>query len=267
MNEDEKQSSGSAQEGVNAQARRLHEKLAAMKTAMQRTKRTGFLLAILVAVVAIAGVYVLLSPVLSAYQNPAPYQQAFSKEVEQRVLPALQLEAQELLKNTGPVVVQIVRDKSTERLPEFSAQLEKESKLLVDNLSAEAEKRLQNRSQSMVSWLEKVLKAELPEAADPEKAELIASNMQKAAQGALDRFLDTYLKDHINSTKELQRMIDEFPIPEHIQAMSDAELENHLTHVLGAYAVQKLASSDNPNLMEFFKQVEASRNLNEEAQQ
>ena len=238
------------------QARRLNEKLAAMKAASGTVKRTGRLTAVLVAVVAIGGVYVLLRPLLSAYNNPEPYQNAFKTEMEKQVLPALQTESQTLLNAVGPDILQAIHQNTSRRLPEITTKLEEEGQALAQELSDEAKLRLSLRSEKMLTRLEMSLAEEIPQAADPNKAELILTNGHKAAQSALDRFLQTYLKDHLSTVTNLQTRIEAFPVPNHIQEMSDDQLREHLTETLGAYATRQMSAARSPQMKEFLNSLE-----------
>jgi hypothetical protein len=259
MNEEKKTLTEAEIRAVGDQARRLNEKLAAMKAASRTVKRTGRLMAVLVAVVAIGGVYVLLRPLLSAYTNPEPYQNAFRIEVEKQVLPALQTESQALLKAVGPDILQSIQQNTSRRLPEITTKLEQEGQALVQELSAEAKGRLSNRSEKILTRLEKRLTEEIPQSADPKQAELILTNGHKAAQGALDRFLQTYLKDHLNTVTNLQSRIEKFPVPEHIRKMSDDKLREYLTETLGAYAMGQMSAARSPQMKEFLHSLEQSQ--------
>jgi len=259
MNEERKTPAEMEVGAVGDQARRLNEKLAAMKAASRTVKRTGRLMAVLVAVVAIGGVYMLLSPLLSAYNNPEPYQSAFRTEVEKQVLPALITESQTLLKTVGPDILQAIQQKASRRLPEITTKLEQEGRALVQELSAEAKQRLSGRSEKILSRLEKRLAEEIPQAADPKTAELILTNGHKAAQSALDRFLQTYLKDHLNSVTNLQSRIEKFPVPKHIQEMSDDQLREYLTETMGAYATRQMRAAQSPQMKEFLHSLEQSQ--------
>ena len=244
---------------VGDQARRLNEKLAAMKAASGTVKRTGRLTAVLVAVVAIGGVYVLLRPLLSAYNNPEPYQNAFKTEMEKQVLPALETESQTLLNAVGPDILQAIQQNTAPRLPEITAKLEQEGQTLAQELSDEAKQRLSGRSEKMMTRLEMSLAGEIPQSTDPNKAELILANGHQAAQSALDRFLQTYLKDHLSSVTHLQSRIEKFPVPKHIQEMSDDQLREYLTETLGAYATRQMSAARSPQMKEFLHSLEQAQ--------
>jgi tRNA A37 N6-isopentenylltransferase MiaA len=212
-----------------------------------------------VAVVAIGGVYVLLRPLLSAYNTPAPYQNAFRTEIEKQVLPALKTESQALLKAVGPDILKAIQQNTSRRLPEITAKLEQEGQALVQELSAEAKQRLSARSEKILARLETSLVKEIPQAADPQKGELILANGSKAAQGALDRFLQTYLNDHLDTVTNLQSRIEKFPVPQHIQKMSDVELRECLTETLRAYAMRQMSAARSPQMKEFLHSLKPSQ--------
>lgn len=251
MNEERKTTAEMEVGEVRSQAHRLNEKLAIMKAATRTVKRTGRLMAILVAVVAIGGVYILLLPLLSAYKNPGPYQNAFRIEVEKQILPALQTESQALLKAVGTEILQAIQQNASRRLPEITAKLEQEGQTLAQELSDEAKQRLSARSAKILTRLEKTIAVEIPQSADPKKAELILANGHKAAQNALDRFLQTYLKDHLNSVTNLQSRIEKFNVPKHVQEMSDDQLREYLTETLGVYATRLTSAARSPQMKEF----------------
>ena len=259
MNEERKTPAEIEAGVVIDQTRRLNEKLAAMKAATRSVKRTGRLMAVLVAVVAIAGVYLLLSPLLSAYNNPEPHQNAFKIEVENQILPALQTESQTLLTSVGPDILQAIQQNASNRLPEIATKLEQEGQALAEELSVAGKQRLLSRAEKMQIRLEKTLAKEIPQSADPEKAELILTNGQKAAQNALDRFLQTYLKDHINAVTNLQIRIEKFPVPKRIREMSDDELREYLTETLGAYATRQMRAAKSPQMKEFLHSLEQTQ--------
>ncbi len=189
INEERKASAESEVEAMEDQAHRLNEKLAAMRAASRTVKRTGRLMAILVAVVAIGGVYVLLYPLLPAYYNPTPYKEAFRTEVEKQILPVLEKESLALFNAVGPNILQAIQQKVPDRLPEIATKLEQEAQSLVKELSAEAQERLSGRSEKMLNRLEMSLAKEIPQSTDPEKSELILANVHTATQ---ERFRSVY---------------------------------------------------------------------------
>ncbi|MBN1867688.1 hypothetical protein JW916_10385 [Candidatus Sumerlaeota bacterium] len=256
MNEQRKTPAEREVESVGDQARRLNEKLAAMMAASRTVKRTGRLTAVLVAVVAIGGAYLLLRPLLAGYHNPEPYRIAFRTELAKQVLPALQTESQTLMDAVGPEILQAIQQNTSGRLPEITTRLEQEGQALAQELSDEAKQRLLSRSEKMQARLETSLVKEIPHLADPEKRELILTNVHKAAQAALDRFLQTYLKDHLSAVTNLQSGIETFPVPKHIQDMTDDQLREHLTETLGAYAMRQMSAARSPQMKEFLHSLE-----------
>lgn len=258
---EEKRASTEIEAGaLENQSHRLNEKLAAMKTASRTVKRTGRLMAVLVAVVAIGGVYVLLYPLLPAYYNPGPYKEAFRAEIEKQILPVLETESVTLFNAVAPNILQAIQQKVPGRLPEIAVKLEQEGQLLVQELSAEAQARFSGRSEKMLNQLETSLAREIPQSTDPGKAELILANVHTATQNAFDRFVQTYLQDHINTATNFHSRIETFPVPERIQEMSDDQLSEYLTQTLGTYATVQLIATRSPEMKEFMQGLESVQN-------
>jgi hypothetical protein len=243
------------------QTHRLNEKLAAMKAAGRTVKRTGRLMAVLVAVVAIGGVYVLLYPLLPAYYNLEPYKQAFRTEVEKQILPVLETESVTLFNAVAPDILQAIQQKVPGRLPEIAVKLEQEGQLLVKELSDEAQARFTGRSEKMLNRLERSLAKEIPQITDPDNADLILANMHTVTQNAFDRFTQTYLKDHINTVTNLHSRIETFPVPKRIQEMSDDQLSEYLTQTLGTYVTVQLVAIQSPEMKEFMQSLESPQTI------
>lgn len=245
--------------GEYEQVKRIQKKLGLMQEAARSAKRSGRIMAVVIALVAIGGVYKLLSPFLEAYRNPAPYQKAITEEMERNVLPALQDESQKLVNVFGPELYGSVSRKVSERLPEITKVLEAEGKGLVQELANEAEIRLSNRSEKMINRLKKRLVDEVPEFRDEEKTVTIMNNVHLAATSAMDRFMQTYLQDHIHAVTNLQVRIETFPVPERIQTMDDLQLRDHLTETLGVYVTNQLSTSMSPQMKDFLRTIETKQ--------
>lgn len=259
MADESKSANGKEGGGGFEQARRIQEKLNLMQEATRSVKRSGRLMAVLIALVAIGGVYKLLSPFLEAYKNPAPYQKAIGVELEQKVLPALQDESQKLVNVFGPELYGTVSQKISDRLPEITTVVQAEALGLVQELSTEAESRLLERSDKMIDRLKTRLIEEVPEFGDDDQTETIMENVHQAATSAMDRFIQTYFQDHIHAVTNLQVRIETFPVPEHIKDMNDIELQDHLTDTLGAYVTHQLGSTMSPQMKEFLRTIETKQ--------
>jgi hypothetical protein len=216
-------------------------------------------MAVLVVAVAIGGVYVALRPLLSAYNNLEPYQNALQTEVEKTVMPVIKTESQTLLKTVGPEILQALQQTASHRLPEITAKLQQEGPALAQELSDEAKLRLSGRSEKMLTRLEMRLEEEIPQSADPKKAELILANGHKAAQSALERFLQTYIDDHLGTVTNLQSRIEQFPVPKHIHEMSDDQLRDYLTQTVGAYVARQISAARSPQMREFLHGLEQAQ--------
>lgn len=67
-------------------------------------KTTARIITVLIAITAIIGVWMLISPFYEAYKNPEPYKRAITTELQENVGPQLQADIQSSLEKVAPEV-------------------------------------------------------------------------------------------------------------------------------------------------------------------
>jgi hypothetical protein len=244
-----------AMESALKRVKDLNRRLAEVNAAVKQSKLISLILTLLLVVAAIGGVYNLLRPFISAYQNPKPYQDAFLTELQTNVMPEVQRQMQEVLSTTGRDVLKLSVDRFLERREDLQRAVEAETALLMADLGEFAEKTLADQVVNFEVKVTETFARIAPQLNDPEKRDVIIGNASVALEAAVRRIVNDRLSDHINSLLHIEQMLLDYPVPEELKAMSDTELQQKLLDDLSAYAIATLKRTIGPETKQFLREL------------
>jgi len=251
MSNQERPSSGQPSEELAAVAGRLSQKLDLLQKETRSTKKVTRIMVILVVISALVGIYMIVSPLLSAYRNPEPYQQALLGEFEKRILPEMQKETEAMIRAAGPDIWEDVKKNVNERRPELAAKVGEEWTILMDDLQSKIQERFINKGEEFTELLQERLKQEVPLAADQEKSELIMANTYKATENAVSRVLEEHFSSHVDTVTRIQTRIAKFPVPEELKEKNEEQLSDLLILRISDFLSQTIQMSMSPEMEKF----------------
>lgn len=244
-----------AMESALKRVKDLNRRLAEVNSAVKQSKLISLILTLLLVVAAIGGVYNLLRPFISAYQEPKPYQDAFLAELQTNVMPEVQKQVQEVLSTTGRDVLKLSADRFMERREDLQKAVEAETALLMADLGEFAETTLADQVVNFEVKVTETFAKVAPQLNDPEKRDVIIGNAAVALEAAVRRIVNDRLSDHINSILNIEQMLVDYPVPEGLKAMSDTELQDKLLDDLSVYAVATLKRTFGPETKQFLREL------------
>ncbi|MBI1290788.1 hypothetical protein GC173_06035 [bacterium] len=243
------------QQDVSRRIDELNAKLDAAMAANATAKNVTRAVGILVAAAAVVGVYMILSPVYTAYQNRATFQDAMVKEIQATVVPAVEEEGKALLKEAIPMLQSVAMKKYQEREQEILAKSYNEVEAFLSEMHEFGANEFETRRVRIENSIIEKLKDEAPELRDQEEAEKIMANAAAAMNSAVERSLNTHFKVHIDSVNRIGNNLGVLEIPKEIEEMDDLALREELTNSLGVYATTALRHFLNPESREFLRHV------------
>ncbi|MDK2972590.1 MAG: hypothetical protein PWP23_2345 [Candidatus Sumerlaeota bacterium] len=211
---------------------RLEQKLQDVEAAQSKVKVFGRVMTVAVAVVAIGMVYLLLKPFISAYQNPKPYQDAMTKRVETRLVPLLKEEGEKLRADVLPIIKKASEDSREQHLPEIMFAVEQESKILVENLTLHAHERMTSFQTEFEKEQHAKLLEAFPALKDQDNAADMMERLARVGENVADRMTNELLMEHFDALVKMEQSFNELEVPEDIQNMSPAELDEHISALL-----------------------------------
>lgn len=239
--------SADASGASEADVRRLESKFATLISAQSSSKVTGAILTLVFAALAIFLVYRVMEPFVGLATDPGQQKQlqdAFTKEVQTTLAPAVEDEARKLAASLMPLIEKEVAKAQNEKLPKLAEAAQLEATKLVDSLTEQTQKMLAGRAEDFQKRYLEIFKKEFPELADPSKAETILKNAELAARGAADRVLKTDLKKHYEAMERISNAFDKIEIPAHVSRMTEDQLGEHIFSLIGELLIERLAVAD-----------------------
>lgn len=237
MAADKPAAAGGDLDAMDRRLAELNRKMEEADRAAASAKFTGRIMTVLIVVVALLGVYLLLSPLIQAFSNTKPYQDAMAKELTDRVMPHVSEELQKSLQVVGPKVGSAVVEQVKGRQEEVTAELYKQVNLLMEGLRSHSEERLSAEVAGLEGKIRERIERDLPELKDKDQAELIMGNATLAVENAVQQLIADNLEVHINSLVSIGERINGIEVPPHLKEMSDDQLSEELTNALGNYAI------------------------------
>ena len=146
-------------------------------------------------------------------------------------------------------------DRVKDRQEEIYAVVDQQIQAFVDEMTAWAKNELEYRQGTIKQYIEQEVKATAPALQDEDTAELVMANASDAMEKAVQRLMDKYLDTHIRHLAEIERKIEQFPIPDDIAQMSDQELTDALVAELGSYSMNVFQGSLSPETRDFLREV------------
>ena len=237
------------QAAVEARLDELNRKLEQVNAANSSAKVTSRLIAVVIVIVAVFGVYLLVQPFISAFRDEErkqEYMTALQSELEERVLPLVQEEARASLKTAGPEVADLVWKRVKEREEDVVKAVDLEAGLFVENLQAFTEQALADAVVNVQLHIEQTLADKYPELTDEETRTLVLGNATNAVESAVQRTVDERLGDHLQKLSVIETKLAQFPIPDPVAQMSDTELSEEMNRALAEYAILTLSQTLSP---------------------
>jgi hypothetical protein len=223
---------GKAESDLGGVLERLEQKLQDVENAQSKARIFGRAMAVAVAVVAIAMVALMLKPFIDAYQNPAPYQTALTKELEARLVPMLKEEAELLRADVVPILRKAGEDSRDKYMPEIMFAVQQESKILVENLTLMASDRMTDFQTEFQEEQHRKLLDAFPALKDEDKAADMMERLAKVAENVATRMTDELLTEHFDAIVRMEASFNDLEVPEDIQKMSPGELDEHISALL-----------------------------------
>jgi hypothetical protein len=156
--------------------------------------------------------------------------------------PELNRQVEEFVNHSAPKLSAAFAEQTKKDLPQFLQTAGKEREMLVQNLQARLEKRLQDHYKALVEKQAQILEAEFPEVQDPKQREAMLANITLAVDKASQKYFVDELKTELN---RLYATWDDFPIAE-IPGKDDARIEDEFIGNLLELAKLKFAQTHVP---------------------
>lgn len=233
----------------------LSRKVDEASRASASAKTTGRIITVLIAITAIIGVWMLVSPFYEAYKNPEPYKRAITAELTENVGPQISSHVQKSLEKVGPEVGRLAVDQFQARYEDLVKVLEAETLGLIENLRAFTETELSETVVNVEIEIQNSLATLVPELMDEDQREIILGNAMVAMEGAVKDIIDAKLSNHITLLSEIETKLLQFPIPTEISQRSNDELAADLNDLLGQYSVIALRRTLAPEQKAFLRSL------------
>jgi hypothetical protein len=159
-------------------------------------------------------------------------------EFEETVQPAVTREFQQSIQKVGPEIVRLARTQLTTRQEEIVSTVDKEMTTFFTSMESFAETELADR----VTFVEKGVKTRFASlfpdlAEDKERLELVLGNADLALESAVSEIVTENFSPHLEALAGIETRLRQFPIPERIQGLGDAELGEEFNRALAEYAI------------------------------
>lgn len=246
-----------------ASEERLLEEVKALNTRLDDANRAvaqsklaarGVMIALFIVV--IFGIWSLFRPAYSAWQHPEPYREAFTDELQNRILPHLQAQFEDIMRTSGREIFVLVRDKAQGRSDDIAKSFENELSFLMEELQEFGESTL---AETVVDFelklREKLADLIGEDAASEENVMRVLDNAAAAVESAVKRAVEKELNYHINEIIHLEEQINNFPVPTELKAMDDAELSEYMVNEMGRYALLILKQTFTPETREMLREL------------
>lgn len=238
--------------------RRLDEldaKFDAVSAANATNKTMSRIVAVVIVIAAVFGVYLIVSPFLKAWQDRESYVVAMETEFKERILPALQVEVEESMKSVGPEVTDLVVKRLQERQEDVVRAIDLESGILMNNLQTYLETTLADNVVEIEMEMKKRLNEMVPEMQDETKREEILAAAVGAVENAVNRSVEEHLGSHIESLVSIETQIHQVEVPTSIKEMSESELADEMNRALAEYAILILRQVLTPETKEMLRDL------------
>jgi hypothetical protein len=252
--------SASDSQELSRRINELNAKLDAAVAANATSKNVLRVVGIAVAVSAIAGVYMILSPFVEAYKDRDKYQKVIMKELQESVLPELQAEGKLLIDKSVPKLQEVAIAKWQEREEQVLAAGYAEVEAFLETMQNFAENEIKTRRERVETVVTEKLKDAVPELRNEAEAEVILTNAAASINNAVEQIMVEQLGTHIKHVNNIANNLAVFPVPERYKAMDDLALREELTNALGAYATKAFRNFLNPETKEYLRTISEDTN-------
>lgn len=215
-------------DAIAAQLRRLEQKFDELQAAQSAGRSTGRIISALIAIVAIALVARLIDPIYGIYTQRDAYFKVFQKDLTEKTVPVLRTEFEKSLKQLAPAYQKAVETEVGKRADKAERMLAHEYDTFFVNLSDNMTKLLTARMERIVDAQHKRLVKEFPDVATEEGANRTLERIDRSIHQAAERVLDENFKHPIQALMDLNTTFEKFQVPDNIQKMTDAQLDDHV---------------------------------------
>jgi hypothetical protein len=223
---------GKTDSDLGAVLERIEQKIQGVESAQAKVKVTGRLVAVAIALVAVFMIILVLKPFYEASKDMTPYTAALNKSLEDRVIPQLKREAEQLGKDLMPILQEAGEKWQTQHLPTVISSIEGEAKLLVENLVVKTNEAMENFLETFSQQQYAKLMEAFPQLQDEELAADMLERLAVVAQNVAERMTDELLTEHFNALVRMEAAFSTLEVPEDIAAMSPGELDEHISALL-----------------------------------
>lgn len=233
----------------------LNRKVDEVNSAQSSVKLTSRLVAVVIVIAAVIGVYMLISPFITAYKNKEVYTAAMGEQFNDRIIPVLEEELQATLQVAGPEVADLVWKRLESRQEDIVKAIDLESGAFVQEVQAHLEDSLADNVVEVELYIRARLNEMVPELSDPDVRDVVLANGIGAVEAAVRMAVTDRLEGHIQTLGDIETEMLAFEVPETLDQMSDMELSEELNRALAEYAVLVLRRSFSPGTKEMLREL------------
>lgn len=226
--------------GLADQLERLEKKLDLVEEAARRSRNTARIMTLVIAIVAIAMVWLLVKPLVNIMSHPEPYQEQLARDLNQRFVPQVRAEATTMVNELRPVYQEAFERVRERRGPEVVERVQQETVLLVNNFGTNIQEQMTEFQTEFEAAQLARLKQEFPQLTDEDYAAEIVERVSTAMQRVVERVITELFAEHYDALLRLETSFNGIGVPDDVAAMSPEELEEHISAVLMEYFTLKL---------------------------